>query len=104
MLRSSASLLGSATPIRPTASGLQPPLARRPASRRFREVFSGYELHYYLAIRAGRLGFHVTEVPVSRVYPDHGPVPTKISPIRGNLRVLRGLYRACRGDYDPQSP
>jgi dolichol-phosphate mannosyltransferase len=70
----------------------------------FRNVFTDYELHYYLAIRAGRLGFRVTEVPVSRVYPDNGPVPTKISPIRGNLRVLRGLYKACRGDYDPQSP
>ena len=67
----------------------------------FREVFAGYELHYYLAIRAARCGFHVTEIPVTRSYPDHGPLPSKISPLRGNLRVLGCLFRACSGAYDP---
>ena len=32
--------------------------------RPFRDVLSGYEMHYYLAIRAARLGFRVTELPV----------------------------------------
>jgi hypothetical protein len=67
----------------------------------FRDVFAGYELHYYLAIRSARLGFKVAEVPVARRYPAHGPVPTKISPIRGNLRVLRCLFAACLGYYNP---
>lgn len=67
----------------------------------FREVFSGYELHYYLAIRAARLGFRMTELPVTRAYPSHGPMPTKISPIRGNLKVLRTLLLACRHAWDP---
>jgi hypothetical protein len=67
----------------------------------FRDVFPGYELHYYLAIRAARLGFNVCEIPVSRRYPSHGPVPTKISPVRGNLRVLRCLFAACLGSYNP---
>lgn len=67
----------------------------------FREVFTGYELHYYLAIQAARLGFRVGEVPVARRYPAHGPVPTKISPFRGNLRVLACLFAACLGRYDP---
>jgi hypothetical protein len=67
----------------------------------FRDVFVGYELHYYLAVRAARLGLKVCEVPVSRRYPAHGPVPTKISPVRGNLRVLRCLFAACLGQYDP---
>ena len=35
----------------------------------FRDIFVGYELHYYLAIRAARLGFRVTEIPVARRYP-----------------------------------
>src|SRR5207248_5139125 len=35
----------------------------------FRDVFPGYELHYYLAIRAARLRFAVTEIPVARRYP-----------------------------------
>lgn len=67
----------------------------------FRDIFTGYELHYYLAIRAARLGFRVCEVPVSRRYPASGPIPTKISPIRGNLGVLRCLFAACWGSYNP---
>lgn len=67
----------------------------------FRDVFPGYELHYYLAIRAARLGFKVQEIPVARRYPAHGPTPTKISPVRGNLRVLRCLFAACLGRYNP---
>jgi dolichol-phosphate mannosyltransferase len=69
----------------------------------FRDLFAGYELHYYLAIKAARLGFRVTEVPVARRYPAHGPVPTKISPVRGNLRVLKCLFAACLGRYDPSA-
>ena len=67
----------------------------------FRDVFSMYELHYYLAIRAARLGFRVAELPVTRAYPATGPIPTKITPIRGNLRILRQLAAACLGRYDP---
>lgn len=67
----------------------------------FRDVFIGYELHYYLAIRAARLGFKVCEVPVARRYPAHSPVPTKISPVRGNFKVLRCLFAACLGAYNP---
>lgn len=67
----------------------------------FRDVFAAYELHYYLAIRAARLGFDVREIPVTRVYPPRGKTPTKISPLRGNLSVLRTLFRACFVGYDP---
>jgi glycosyltransferase involved in cell wall biosynthesis len=68
----------------------------------FRDVFSKYELHYYLAIRAARLGFKVCEVPVTRDYPP-GEVPTKISKFRGNLLILETLFKACFGYYDPKS-
>lgn len=67
----------------------------------FREVFSGYELHYYLSIRAGRLGFRTIEIPVMRRYPATGPTPTKISLLRGNLSLLAALLAACLGRYDP---
>jgi glycosyltransferase involved in cell wall biosynthesis len=67
----------------------------------FRDVFSGYELHYYLAIRAARLGFAVCETPVTRTYPPSGRTPTKIRGIRGNLLILRTLWLACRHRYDP---
>ena len=72
--------------------------------RPFRSVFQDYELHYYLAIRAARLGFRCTEIPVTRRYPEHGPIPTRISPIRGNLRVLRELMLAVLGRFDPAGP
>jgi len=67
----------------------------------FREVFSRYELHYYLAIRASRLGFRVCELPVSRCYPGGGPVPTKIKGFAGNSLVLKTLFRAAFHRYDP---
>jgi dolichol-phosphate mannosyltransferase len=69
--------------------------------RPLRDVFTGYELHYYLAIRAARLGFRVTETPVTRQYPKTGKTPTKISPIKGNLTILRTLAAAALGRFNP---
>jgi len=68
----------------------------------FRELFSKYELHYYLAIQAGRQKLRIKEVPVERVYPP-GKVPTKISGFRGNLLILQTLWRAATGFYNPSS-
>jgi dolichol-phosphate mannosyltransferase len=75
-----------------------------PRVQPFRDCFVAYELHYYLAIRAARIGFRCIETPVSRVYPADGPVPTKIKGVRGNLFVLQTLWKAVRGAFDPQSP
>jgi glycosyltransferase involved in cell wall biosynthesis len=66
-----------------------------------RDVFMAYELHYYLAIRAARLGMKVTETPVTRRYPETGKTPTKISPIKGNLLILRTLAAAALGKFNP---
>ncbi|HWE22379.1 MAG TPA: glycosyltransferase family 2 protein [Myxococcales bacterium] len=66
----------------------------------FRDVFSGYELHYYLSIRAARLGFKVVEVPVRREYP-RGHLPSKIRGLRGGAGVLQALAAACLGRFDP---
>jgi dolichol-phosphate mannosyltransferase len=66
-----------------------------------RDVFMGYELHYYLALRAARLGFRVTETPVTRTYPASGAVPTKIHGLRGNLGILRTLAKTVLGAYTP---
>jgi hypothetical protein len=93
-------------PYTDTTNGFRAYSARAladPAIDLFRDVFSGYELHYYLAIRMSRLGFRVKEVPVTRSYPPQGAVPTKISPVRGNLRVLRCLFAACLGYYNPRA-
>ena len=67
----------------------------------FRDIFTGYEVHYYLAIRAARLGFKVSEIPVTRAYPKGQPAPTKISPIKGNLGVIKILVKAARHKYNP---
>jgi dolichol-phosphate mannosyltransferase len=67
----------------------------------FRDIFTTYELHYYLAIRAARLGYRIAEVPVTRSYPPLGKIPTKISPIRGNLSIMKILFMAASGKYNP---
>lgn len=72
-----------------------------PGVKPFRDIFSAYELHYYLAIRAGRLGMRITEVPVTRSYPP-GEIPTKISKYRGNALILQTLFKACTHQFDPQ--
>jgi glycosyltransferase involved in cell wall biosynthesis len=66
----------------------------------FRNIFKTYELHYYLAIQAVKKGYKVTEVPVSREYPKSGATVTKISPLKGNLQILKILFSAVLGKYD----
>lgn len=68
----------------------------------FREVFQTYSLHYYLSVRAARLGFRVKELPVTRVYPAQGPVPSKIGGLRGKARIIGQLLAAAGGLYDPR--
>lgn len=65
----------------------------------FRDVFTSYEFHYYLAIQAAKQGFKCTEIPVTRTYPK-GKIPTKISPIKGNLGVIKTLFKTCSGGFD----
>jgi dolichol-phosphate mannosyltransferase len=65
----------------------------------FRGCFDRYQLHYHLAIEASRLGFRVTEVPVSRTYPAGGKTPTKIRGFRGPASVLWQLLEVCLGRY-----
>lgn len=74
---------------------------RDPRVQPFRDVFQRYELHYYLAIRAARLGYRVREIPVTRAYPASGATPSKIKGLRGNLGILRALWAAACGRFDP---
>lgn len=74
-----------------------------PRVQPFREVFANYELHYYLSIRAARLGYRIKEVPVTRSYPARGAVPSKIHGFRGNWNVFKTLLAACAGRWDPSS-
>ena len=66
-----------------------------------RDVFISYELLAYLSVRASQLGFNVCEIPVSRVYPDKGKIPTKISRFRGNFELIKILWENFNGKYNP---
>ena len=61
----------------------------------------GYELLAYLSIRATQLGLKACEVPVTRAYPASGKTPTKISGVKGNSDLLKVLFAAARGKYNP---
>jgi dolichol-phosphate mannosyltransferase len=72
-----------------------------PRVRPFRDIFVSYNLPYYLLVRACRLGFRVTEIPVNRRYPK-GEVPSKIKGMRGNLGILREALETLAGRYNPR--
>ncbi len=67
----------------------------------FRAVFDTYNLHYYLSIRAARLGFRVKELPVTRIYPASGPTPSKISGLGGKAHILKLLAWTILGRFNP---
>ncbi|MEZ3471685.1 MAG: glycosyltransferase family 2 protein [Lachnospiraceae bacterium] len=66
-----------------------------------RDIFMTYELLAYLSVRATQLGYRACELPVMRVYPKKGKVPTKISFFKGNSELLKILFRNYRGAYNP---
>lgn len=68
----------------------------------FRDVFSEYELHYYLSIRASRLGYKIKEIPVKREYPKEGQTPSKIKGLKGNIKILKTLVNVCMGKFNPR--
>ncbi len=72
-----------------------------PRVQPFRDIFMQYELLAYLSYRVPRLGFKVKEVPTTRRYPANEKIPTKISPFRGNWVVMKTLFAACMGKYNP---
>ena len=72
-----------------------------PRVQPFRDIFWSYELLFYLAIRASRLGMRVTEIPTTRSYPLGEKTPSKISPLRGSLLLLGILFRSVFFGYNP---
>ena len=68
----------------------------------FRDVFSGYELLAYLSTRWRKLGLSACEVGVKREYPKGEKTPTKISPLKGNMGLLKVLFANAFNKYDPK--
>lgn len=66
----------------------------------FREIFVGYELIFYLGVRAAQLNYKVSEIPVLRKYPLN-TVPTKIRGISSLFKVLKVGIQTAVGYYNP---
>ncbi len=56
-----------------------------------------YELQIFLLGQALEGNYKTREIPVSRVYPSAGPIPTKISLFRGNFNLIRALFGTIFG-------
>jgi dolichol-phosphate mannosyltransferase len=68
----------------------------------FRDIFETYELLLYLSVKASRKGYKVTEIPVTRTYPKLLKTPTKISPFKGNIKIMQILLEMLFHRYDPK--
>lgn len=64
--------------------------------------FPTYSLIHYLTVIVPRLGYRTTEIPVLRQYPPKGKTPTKISPVKGNLDLLKILFNLSLNHYNPK--
>ena len=76
-------------------------LLLHPGLQPFRDRFVRYELLAYISVRAPQLGMVVREIPVRRLYPRSGSVPTKISPWQGNLDLLLTVLKVGLRRYHP---
>jgi dolichol-phosphate mannosyltransferase len=76
-------------------------LLQHPQIEIFREKFDTYELLAYLPIRSRQVGLRVCEVPVVRRYPRGVVTPTKIRGVTAQYRLLRILFEAVIGRFNP---
>lgn len=72
-----------------------------PRLQPIRNIFVRFNLQHYLIFRAAQLRFKVMEIPVVRVYPDDGTVPTKIVSFRAKTLIIRELVATVLGRYNP---
>lgn len=67
----------------------------------FRDCFVTWEIQWYIASRVPKLGYKVTEIPQSRIYPKNGPIPTKIN-LGDNFHIIAQLLKVAFGCYNPK--
>ncbi|WP_157147171.1 glycosyltransferase family 2 protein [Brachyspira pilosicoli] len=58
----------------------------------FREEFKDYEYYFYPLVHAKKLGYKVTQVPITRIYPKN-EVPSKIKGIHSNFILLMDIIQ-----------
>lgn len=66
----------------------------------FRNCFTHFNLQYYLSYIAPKLCLKVIEIPVERVYPEDGTIPTKVTGIKNNFLAFWEMVRTASGKYD----
>lgn len=64
--------------------------------------FPTYSLIHYLTVILPQLGYRIKEVPVLRQYPLKGKIPTKISPWKGKIDLLKILFNLSIKKYNPK--
>lgn len=67
-----------------------------------RKIFVRFNLQDYLIFKVPQLGYKVKQIPVKRVYPDDGSVPTKIHGWKLNFLDLWEMIETVWGKYDPE--
>jgi len=67
----------------------------------FRKEFVRFDLLLYLLYRCANLGFRIKDIPIVRVYPDDGSVPTKIHGMTVLLNVLE-MFKVALGFSNPK--
>ncbi len=72
-----------------------------PGVEPLRSCFVHFNVQMYLSLRAPALKLRVVEIPVSRVYPDDGSVPTKVTGFIRQFKVLREMVNTVMGLYNP---
>lgn len=72
-----------------------------PRVQPFRNIFVGYELLFYLTVRASQLGFKTKEIPVTRAYPKN-KIPTKIAGLWNNANVAITALKVLLQYYHPK--
>lgn len=67
----------------------------------FRSEFVHFNFQIYLIYQAARNKFKIKQIPVFRVYPDDGSIPTKIVGWRIKFKLFQELCKTILGHYNP---
>lgn len=67
----------------------------------FRPIFVHFNFQIYILYQAAKRKYKIKEIPVSRVYPDDGSIPTKIIGWRIKLKCFKELCKTVLGHYNP---
>ena len=79
-------------------------MLRDPRIEPLRDCFVRFNVQYYTMVMAPACRFRCIEIPVSRVYPDDGTVPTKVIGFRHNFEAFWEMVLTVFRHYNPRDP